>query len=59
LRSIGDNRGPEFIDRIITGGVNQVGRRTLRMLITTWDAAGGGREPCEGAARIDFLPFPA
>src|SRR5260370_36394088 len=33
---------PEFIDRIITGGVNQVGRQTLYMLITTWDAAGGG-----------------
>ncbi len=33
---------PEFIDRIVTGGVNQVGRRTLYMLITTWDAAGGG-----------------
>ena len=33
---------PEFIDRIVTGGVHQVGRRTLRMLITTWDAAGGG-----------------
>jgi hypothetical protein len=33
---------PEFIDRIVTGGVNQVGRRTLHMLITTWDAAGGG-----------------
>ncbi|WP_297594496.1 hypothetical protein [Mycobacterium sp.] len=33
---------PEFIDRIVTGGVNQVGRRTLGMLITTWDAAGGG-----------------
>ena len=32
----------EFIDRIVTGGVNQVGRRTLHMLITTWDAAGGG-----------------
>src|ERR1700739_814561 len=32
---------PEFIDRIVTGGVNQVGRRTLHMLITTWDAAGG------------------
>jgi hypothetical protein len=26
----------------VTGGVNQVGRRTLHMLITTWDAAGGG-----------------
>jgi Tetracyclin repressor-like, C-terminal domain len=33
---------PEFIDRIITGGANQVGRTTLYMLITTWDAAGGG-----------------
>jgi hypothetical protein len=33
---------PEFIDRIFTGSVNQVGRRTLYMLITTWDAAGGG-----------------
>lgn len=33
---------PEFIDRIVTGGVNQVGRTTLYMLITTWDAAGGG-----------------
>ncbi|HET7073187.1 MAG TPA: hypothetical protein VFI55_03775 [Mycobacterium sp.] len=32
----------EFIDRIVTGGVNQVGRRTLYMLITAWDAAGGG-----------------
>ncbi|MGV7320319.1 hypothetical protein PJH10_29455, partial [Mycobacterium kansasii] len=33
---------PEFIDRLVTGGVNQIGRRTLAMLITTWDAAGGG-----------------
>lgn len=33
---------PEFIDRMVTGGVHQVGRRTLRTLITTWDAAGGG-----------------
>jgi Tetracyclin repressor-like, C-terminal domain len=33
---------PEFIDRIIRGGVNQAGRRTLQMLITTWDATGGG-----------------
>jgi hypothetical protein len=33
---------PEFIDRIIRGGVNQAGRRTLHMLITTWDATGGG-----------------
>ncbi|MFV0494580.1 hypothetical protein [Mycobacterium sp.] len=33
---------PEFIDRIVTGSVNQIGRQTLYMLITTWDAAGGG-----------------
>jgi hypothetical protein len=33
---------PEFIDRIIRGGVNQAGRRTLQMLLTTWDATGGG-----------------
>src|SRR5580693_9243534 len=33
---------PEFIDRIFTGSVNTVGRRTLHLLITTWDAAGGG-----------------
>ena len=33
---------PEFIDRIVTSGVNQAGRQTLYLLITTWDAAGGG-----------------
>ena len=33
---------PDFIDRIIRGGVNQAGRRTLQMLLTTWDATGGG-----------------
>ena len=33
---------PEFIDRIIRGGANQAGRRTLQMLLTTWDATGGG-----------------
>lgn len=33
---------PEFINRIIRGGVNQAGRVTLQMLLTTWDAAGGG-----------------
>jgi hypothetical protein len=35
-------RTPDFIDRIIRGGVNQAGRLTLQMLITTWDATGGG-----------------
>ena len=33
---------PDFIDRIIRGGANQAGRRTLQTLITTWDATGGG-----------------
>jgi Tetracyclin repressor-like, C-terminal domain len=33
---------PEFIDRIIRGSVNQAGRRTLHMLLTTWDVTGGG-----------------
>lgn len=33
---------PDFVDRIVTGGAHQVGRRTLHLLITTWDAAGGG-----------------
>jgi Tetracyclin repressor-like, C-terminal domain len=35
-------RTPDFIDKIIRGGVNQAGRRTLYMLLTTWDATGGG-----------------
>lgn len=33
---------PKFIDRILTGTANEAGRRTLYVLITTWDAAGGG-----------------
>jgi len=33
---------PEFINKIVAGGANQAGRQTLRMLITTWDLAGGG-----------------
>ncbi len=33
---------PEFIDRAIRGSVNQAGRRTLHMLLTTWDVTGGG-----------------
>jgi hypothetical protein len=33
---------PEFIDRIVSGTTNEVGRRTLMMLITTWNVAGGG-----------------
>ena len=33
---------PEFIDRIVSGTTNEVGRRTLMVLITTWDMAGGG-----------------
>ena len=33
---------PEFINRIVTGSVNQAGRRTLYTLITAWDLAAGG-----------------
>ncbi|WP_343572285.1 hypothetical protein [Mycobacterium sp.] len=33
---------PEFIDRVIRGSVNQAGRRTLYMLLSTWDVTGGG-----------------
>src|SRR3978361_160973 len=33
---------PVFVQKIAPGSVNQVGRRTLYMLITTWDMAGGG-----------------
>ncbi|MBJ8345531.1 hypothetical protein [Antrihabitans sp. YC2-6] len=33
---------PKFIDKIVAGTANEVGRRTLYVLITTWDAAGGG-----------------
>jgi Tetracyclin repressor-like, C-terminal domain len=32
----------DFIDKIVRGGVDQAGRRTLHMLITTWDLTGGG-----------------
>jgi Tetracyclin repressor-like, C-terminal domain len=32
----------DFIDKIVRGGVDQAGRRTLQMLITTWDVTGGG-----------------
>jgi hypothetical protein len=32
----------EFIDKIVSGSVNQAGRQMLFMLITTWDVAGGG-----------------
>jgi hypothetical protein len=32
----------EFIDRIVSGGANQAGRRTLQILFSTWDLTGGG-----------------
>ena len=32
----------DFIDRIVSGSVNQSGRQTLYLLFTTWDLAGGG-----------------
>ena len=40
LRLPGSTR--DFIDKVVTGSVNQSGRTTLYMLITTWDMAGGG-----------------
>lgn len=30
-------RTPEFINRMVRGGVDTTGRRTLQALITTWD----------------------
>ncbi|TSE00767.1 hypothetical protein FOS14_07085 [Skermania sp. ID1734] len=33
---------PDFIDRIIQGATAEAGRRTLQILFTTWDQAGGG-----------------
>lgn len=33
---------PEFISRMVEGSINETGRRTLYMLITTWDVTGGG-----------------
>jgi hypothetical protein len=32
----------DFIDKIVRGGVDQAGRRTLQLLLTTWDTTGGG-----------------
>jgi tetracycline repressor-like protein len=33
---------PEFVEKIVSGGVDEAGRRTLQILITTWDLADGG-----------------
>jgi Tetracyclin repressor-like, C-terminal domain len=33
---------PEFVNRMVSGSVNEVGRRTLQTLITAWDVADGG-----------------
>ena len=33
---------PEFIDRMVSGSIDQTGKRTVQMLITTWDLADGG-----------------
>ena len=33
---------PDFINRIVTGSVDEAGKRTVQMLITTWDLADGG-----------------
>lgn len=32
----------EFVEKVVSGTANEVGRRTLYLLLTTWDAAGGG-----------------
>jgi hypothetical protein len=40
LRLPGSTR--DFIDKVVTGSINQSGRTTLHMLISTWDMAGGG-----------------
>lgn len=32
----------ELVKKVVTGTANEVGRRTLYLLLTTWDAAGGG-----------------
>lgn len=33
---------PDFINRIVEGSVDEAGKRTVQMLITTWDLADGG-----------------
>ena len=33
---------PEFVNRIVSGSVDEVGKRTVQTLITTWDLASGG-----------------
>lgn len=32
----------DFIDKVFTGTTNEIGKRTLFVLLTTWDATGGG-----------------
>jgi hypothetical protein len=32
----------DFVDKVVTGSINEAGRRTLYILITTWDLADGG-----------------
>lgn len=32
----------ELVEKVVSGTANEVGRRTLYLLISTWDAAGGG-----------------
>ncbi len=33
---------PDFVNRIVSGSIDEAGRRTLQTLITTWDVADGG-----------------
>lgn len=32
----------DFVEKVVSGTVNEVGRRTLHLMLTTWDAADGG-----------------
>lgn len=32
----------DFIDKVFTGTTNEIGKRTLFVLLTAWDATGGG-----------------
>ncbi|MFT4126159.1 MAG: hypothetical protein QM662_08000 [Gordonia sp. (in: high G+C Gram-positive bacteria)] len=35
-------RTPDFVDRIVSGSIDEAGKRTVQVLITTWDLAEGG-----------------
>lgn len=33
---------PEFVEKVVSGSLDEAGRRTVQVLITTWDLADGG-----------------